>query len=187
MYELCYFIIFLYIKRVDGILVKDEKHKVNKKEIIEKRANKMINLFSALKLKPLKDFAAPPFTKWLNGRILDVKRGEVTVEIDIRAEMSNPTGILHGGMQCAILDDVIGMTTVTLGYEGFLISIDMHVDFLGKVKIGETIKAHGIIKREGRHIVHADAELIDKNGKVIATGTSNLLVTHYKKEYSTVI
>lgn len=154
---------------------------------IQARSEKNIKMLNAIKGLPMKDFPVPPFTKWLNGRIIGAKRGEVFLEIDVRKEMSNPTGILHGGMQSAILDDVIGITTITLGYAGFLISIDMHVDFLGKVKIGETIKAHGKIVREGSHIFHADGELIDINGKVIATATSNLLKTSYKANYPQVI
>ncbi|TFG05181.1 MAG: PaaI family thioesterase [Promethearchaeota archaeon] len=147
------------------------------------RSQKMVNLLQAIKGRPLKEFPAPPFTKWLNGRIISVKRGDLQLEIEVRPEMSNPTGILHGGMQSAILDDSIGMMTTTLGYEGFLISIDMHVDFLGRVKIGEVVRSHSYLVREGRHIVHAGAELANEVGELVATGNSNLLVTHKRVDY----
>ncbi|MBD3228222.1 MAG: hotdog fold thioesterase [Candidatus Lokiarchaeota archaeon] len=165
---------------------KNDKTK-EKEEDIRKRSEKRVEMLESIKGMSMKDFPVPPFTKWLNGRIISAKRGEVLLEIDVRKEMSNPTGILHGGMQSAILDDVIGITTITLGYEGFLISIDMHVDFLGKVKIGETIRARGYIQREGSNIVHAEGELIDKDGETIATATSNLLKTSYKADYPKVI
>lgn len=150
----------------------------------EKSESPLIKFFQNIKGKPLKSFPVPPFTKWLNGRVVDVKRGKIELEFDVREEMANPTGILHGGMQSAMLDDLIGITCATLGYEGFLISIDMHVDYLGRVKIGETITGRGFIIREGRNIVHAVAELKDKDGKLIASGNSNLLITHYKPDYS---
>ena len=149
-----------------------------------KRSQKMINLFQSIKGLPLKDFPTPPFTKWLNGQIISVKRGDLELEIEVRPEMSNPTGILHGGIQSAILDDVIGMMTTTLGYEGFLISIDMHVDFLGRVKIGEKVRAHGYVVREGHRIVHAMAELKNEVDELVATGNSNLLITHKKVDYN---
>mgnify|MGYP006288605597 CR=1 FL=1 len=150
----------------------------------ESRANKMIDLFNAVRGQELKKFPVPPFTKWLNGRVIEAARGEVLLEFDIRSEMANPTGLLHGGMQSAILDDTIGMTTATLGYEGFLITINMTVNYLGKVKVGETITSRGKILREGRNIVHAKAQLFDKDKNLIANAHSNLLITSHEPNYA---
>ena len=153
-------------------------------EKIKKRSEQMIKLLNAAKGMGMKEFPAPPFTKWLNGRVVSAKRGKVEFEYDVRPEMANPTGLLHGGMQSAILDETIGIMSSTLGYEGFLISIDLHIDYLGKVKVGEKIRAISKIIREGRHIVHAISEIYDLEGNLIATGNSNLLKTHYKTDYS---
>jgi uncharacterized protein (TIGR00369 family) len=97
--------------------------------------------------------------------------------------MGNPTNLLHGGMQCALMDDTIGMMTATLGYEGFPISIDFHVDYLGKVKVGENVRVIAKLIREGNNILHAIAEIYDQNGIVISTGNSNLLKTHFIPDY----
>lgn len=163
---------------------KKEQKEPESRENVIKRSEKMLNLFQAMRGKPLKDFPVPPFTKWLNGRIIEAKRGDLTLEFDVRPEMANPTGLLHGGMQCAILDEIVGMTSATLGYEGFLLSIDMHVDYLGRVKVGETIIAHASVIREGRNIFHIMAELKNKDGTLVATGDSNLLKTSYQVDYS---
>ncbi len=152
-------------------------------EEITKRSEQMVELFKQLKGKSFQEFPAPPLTKWLNGTVIDVKRGEIELEFTVRPEMANPTGLLHGGMQCALMDDTIGITSATLGYEGFLISIDFHVDYLGKVKVGEKIRVKGKIVREGRKIVHAMAEIQDMEGKLIATGSSNLSKTSFKPDY----
>ena len=69
-------------------------------------------------------------------------------------------------------------------YEGFLITIDFHVDYLGKVKVaGETVRVKAQMVREGRNIVHFIAQIKDKEGKLIATANSNNLITHYKPDY----
>lgn len=147
----------------------------------------MINIFNAaanssISLENLP--AAPAFTRYLNGHVIYAKRGEIEIEFELKPEWANPTGLLHGGMQSAMLDDVIGMTTATLGYEGFLITIDFHVDYLGKVKVaGETVKVKAHMVREGRNVVHFSAQIKDKDGKLIATANSNNLITHYKPEY----
>lgn len=152
---------------------------------IKKRSARIIKLFNAFKGRNIGDAPGPipPFSKWLNGSILSARRGEIELEFEIRPEWGNPTGLLHGGMQCGLMDDAIGMTTATLGYEGFLISIDFHVDYLGKVKIGEKIRVIGKIIRDGRNIVNAISQIYKIDGKLIASGNANLLKTKFKPDY----
>ncbi len=150
---------------------------------IKERSERMIRLFNAFKNQELKNFPVPPFSKWLNGKLIKAEYGKIELEFEVRPEMANPTGLLHGGMQCGLMDDTIGMTTATLGYEGFPISIDFHVDYLGKVKVGEHVKVIGKIIREGRNIIHAIAEIYDLNGNLISTGNSNLLKTTFIPDY----
>lgn len=156
-------------------------------EKIKKRSERMINIFNAaakssISLGNLP--AAPAFTRYLNGRVLYAKRGEIEIEFELKPEWANPTGLLHGGMQSAMLDDVIGMTTATLGYEGFLITIDFHIDYLGKVKVAqESIRVKAKMVREGRNIVHFSARIKDKEGNLIATANSNNLITQFKPKY----
>lgn len=147
------------------------------------RSERMIKLFNSFKNQNVKDFPVPPFSKWLNGKIIKAQYGIIELEFEVRPEMANPTGLLHGGMQCALMDDTIGMTTATLGYDGFPITIDFHVDYLGKVKIGENVRVIGKIIREGKNIIHAIAEIYDSEGKLISTGNSNLLKTRFIPEY----
>ena len=136
----------------------------------KKRSENIINLFNTFKGKNLSDFPVPTFTKWLNGKINKAEYGEIEPLFEIRSEMANPTGLLHGGMQCALMDDAIGMMTATLGFEGFPISIDFHVDYLGKVKVGDEVRVIGRMIRDGRNIIHAIAEIYDINGNLISTG-----------------
>jgi acyl-coenzyme A thioesterase 13 len=150
---------------------------------ILKRSDRILKLFNSFKSRELKDLPVPPFTKWLNGKLVKTERGLLELEFEIRPEMGNPTNLLHGGMQCALMDDTIGMMTATLGYEGFPISIDFHVDYLGKVKVGENVRVIAKLIREGNNILHAIAEIYDQNGIVISTGNSNLLKTHFVPDY----
>ncbi|MFX1477291.1 MAG: PaaI family thioesterase [Promethearchaeota archaeon] len=156
---------------------------MKKKNELMERSERMIEIFNAFKGKNLRDFPVPPFSKWLNGKLIKAQYGVIELEFKVRDEMANPTGLLHGGMQCALMDDTIGMTTATLGYEGFPITIDFHVDYLGKVKIGEIVRVIGKIVREGRNVIHAIGEIYDKDGNLISTSTSNLLKTHLVPDY----
>jgi uncharacterized protein (TIGR00369 family) len=164
--------------------MQDKSKERESKADIDARSIKILDLFKAIKGKPLQDFPVPPLTKWLNGKIISAERGDVVIQLTVRPEMANPTGLLHGGMMAAICDDAIGMTSATLGNKGFLISVDMNINYLGKVKVGEEITARGHISREGRNIIHGIAELKDKDGNLVATASSNLLLTTHEPDYA---
>jgi acyl-coenzyme A thioesterase 13 len=150
---------------------------------VKERSERMIALFNAFNSQELKDFPVPPFTRWLNGKVKKAEYGFIELEFEVRPEMANPTELLHGGMQCALMDDTIGMMTATLGQEGFPISIDFHVDYLGKVRVGNKVRVIARIVREGRSILHAIAEIYDMKGNLVATGNSNLLKTSFVPDY----
>jgi uncharacterized protein (TIGR00369 family) len=143
--------------------------------------NPMVEVFRQFIGKKLEH--APPFTTWLDGRIVSCDVGQMEMTYKVRPEMANPTGLLHGGLQAGIMDDLIGMTALTLGEEGFKLSIDLHVNFLGRVQVGQTVKARARFVRSGRRISHAVCEIVDEEGNLVARGDSNLLQTGYVTEY----
>ena len=122
-----------------------------------------------------------PLSKWLRGTLLKAEPGELTLQFTVREEMTNPMGIIHGGMVAAIIDDVIGMTVFSLHHEFFYTSVNLNIDFLASAKLGTTITAHSGIVRQGRNIIHAECCVLDTEGKLLAKGSSNLLVTQIRK------
>ncbi|NVM37431.1 MAG: PaaI family thioesterase [Candidatus Lokiarchaeota archaeon] len=147
------------------------------REDIDKRSKRMLLFFNSWKGKELKNFAKIAYVRWLNGTIINVERGFVELEFFIRPEMANPVNLFHGGIQCGLLDNAIGMAVATLGYEGFPISIDFHVDFIGKIKVEEKVKVQGKVINESRNFLHAIAEIYDMRGNLISTSNSKLLIT----------
>lgn len=117
-----------------------------------------------------------PVGRWLRGTLRKVEEGSVTAEFTVRPEMTNPVGILHGGMIAAIMDDLIGMTVHVLnGMESFFTSINLSIDYLSSAKEGEVVTATTKIVRQGATITHAECHLYNAKGKLLAKGTTNLL------------
>jgi len=117
-----------------------------------------------------------PVGRWLRGILRSIEPGTVTADFTVRPEMTNPVGILHGGMIAAIMDDLIGMTIhVMNGMESFFTSINLSVDYLASAKTGETVTATTKIVRQGASITHAECHLYNAKGKLLAKGTTNLL------------
>lgn len=142
--------------------------------------NAIYKLFESQVGKVL-DQGAPPFTQWLQPTLLSVKPNSFEMEFTVRKEMTNPLGLLHGGMQAAMLDEVIGMTVAALDKPTPAVSVNLAVDFLGKAKAGEKIIARSEVIRQGRQIINITGELHSTEGKLIAKAMSNMLQIQPKK------
>lgn len=127
-------------------------------------------------------FTTPsPVGAWLDGKVLAAEEGSLSFEFEVRKEMTNPMGILHGGISALIIDEVIGATVHTLGHDTFFTSVNLSVDFLRSVPAGTRVKAVSKVIRSGKTIVNANCEVFNEEGKVLAKGMSNLVRTFQKK------
>jgi acyl-coenzyme A thioesterase 13 len=121
-----------------------------------------------------------PVARWLDGRLKAVKEGSLTVEFTVREEMTNPMGILHGGISATMLDEVLGATVFSLGDEHFFVSVNLNVDYLSSAQVGEVVTAQSQVVRKGRNIVHAECRLTNAEGKLLVKATTNMLATGMK-------
>jgi uncharacterized protein (TIGR00369 family) len=126
---------------------------------------------------------APPFTKWLGAIIREVGDSTMTVEFEVTEQMTNPGGYLHGGVHAAIMDEVIGMTVAALEKEFHFVSVNLSIDFLGNVRLGDKILAKATTIRQGRRIINMACEITDLNGKILSRSTSNMGVTEQKMSF----
>jgi uncharacterized protein (TIGR00369 family) len=170
--------------------MKDAQERPETKEEIAARSRRMVDGLNALAAADIPVGEAVPhpdgsfdFSRWLDLRVVKAERGRVELALTTRPEMSNPTGLLHGGVQAGIMDSAIGITCATLGLRGFPITIDFNCNFLGKLPIGSVARVVGEVRREGSRIIHAHATLLDANGEVVAEGESNLLRTTHVPAY----
>ena len=138
-------------------------------------SNPVVEAFKAQIGKPTK--GTSPVGQWLNGTLLEIEEGELTVSIKVRKEMTNPMGILHGGMSALIMDEVIGAAVYTLNRDTFFTSVNLSVDFLSSIPLGENVIAKCKVARAGKTIVNVDCQLLNEEGKLIAKGMSNLIRT----------
>lgn len=116
-----------------------------------------------------------PLGRWLKGVVKEADKGSIAMEFTIRDEMTNPVGILHGGIAAAMIDDMIGATILSLGRTSFYASINLVVDYLSSAKSGDIVTAKTRIVRLGRNVINAECVLQHSNEKLIARGVSNLL------------
>jgi uncharacterized protein (TIGR00369 family) len=123
-----------------------------------------------------------PFMRWLKPVILAADTGKLTFSYVVRDEMLNPSGVLHGGVTAAIMDDIIGATMFTLNEQHYYTTINNVIDYFAVARQGETIIADTSIVRKGKQMANVQCEIWNENRtKLLAKGSSNLLQINVKK------
>lgn len=119
-------------------------------------------------------------SRWLNGTLLDVKYGYLKVQFVVREDMTNPMGILHGGIAATILDEMAGANVYLMGRENAFTTVNLNCDYLHSAKIGEVIVAESKVIRAGNNIVHCEAVITNADGLIVAKCATNLIKTGIK-------
>lgn len=117
------------------------------------------------------------FGNWLAGELVHVEAGALEAKYTVRPEMTNPAGKLHGGVAAAIIDDLIGATMFSLGQPDFMSTVNLAVDYLGAVDSGEVLTVKTKVTKVGRQLLHAQAEMFNAKGRMVAVANSNLIRT----------
>jgi uncharacterized protein (TIGR00369 family) len=90
----------------------------------------------------------------------------------------NPLAIVHGGWALTLIDSCTGCaahTTLPAGV-GYT-TVETKVNFVRAItpQTGQ-VRAEGIVVARGRNIITAEGKLTDSKGKLLAHGTSTLMV-----------
>jgi acyl-coenzyme A thioesterase 13 len=124
-----------------------------------------------------------PISNWLDGTLIKASAGSITAEFTVRADQCNHAQILHGGIITTILDEIMGMTLITVEIAHLYVTINLHVDFLFGAKAGEKVTAVSEVYRVGKKIANVEAKLYNAEGKLLAKSTSNLAATSIPAQF----
>jgi uncharacterized protein (TIGR00369 family) len=118
-----------------------------------------------------------PYFELLSMEIKEVGVGFSLLEIDLAHKHLQPFGMVHGGVFASIVDAAAfwaifydiddqnaGATTV-----------DLKLNYLAPAESGKLI-ARGRQIKLGKTLGYAEAEVTDENGKILAHGTSTLML-----------
>ena len=142
--------------------------------------NQVFEFFKSNIGKMFAEMSPSPLGRWLNGKLVAVEEGSLTVEFVVREEMTNPGRILHGGVSAAMMDDVMGVTVFSLGRENFYTTVNLSIDYLLPAKVGDVIYAKSKVIRAGKTVINMEGEISNAENKIIAKCTSNLVTTGVK-------
>jgi uncharacterized protein (TIGR00369 family) len=117
----------------------------------------------------------PPVALLLGWRLheIDPRSGTIVVEYEAKPEFANPMGNVQGGIIAAMLDDTMGPALVATLPEGkFAPTLEMKVSYLEAAPVGGRLFGHGRVVRSGRTIAFLAADLLDEQGRLVATASA---------------
>lgn len=116
------------------------------------------------------------YMNWLKPTVISAEHGVLIFSYIVRKEMTNPYGILHGGVTAGIIDDLIGATVYTLGLNDKFTTVNNSIDYFAPAKEGDLIVAQTGIVKKGRSIINLQCEIfLPEKKRLIAKGYSNML------------
>ena len=120
----------------------------------------------------------PPISSALTFKLVEVGDGFAAFEGDPGPHLLNPMGIVHGGWALTLIDSATACSAQSLLPAGTgSTTIETKANFSRAITL-ETghVRAEGRVVSQGRQIISADGKLMAKDGRVLAHGTSTLMV-----------
>lgn len=113
-----------------------------------------------------------PFAKMIGMELVDMRTDEAVIKIEMRDELRQPAGVLHGGVTATLIDTAMAFAVITrLAEDERASTIDMTVHYLRPHTEG-TFTCTAKIVRAGKRIFTVSADVENEQGKLIATALS---------------
>jgi len=115
---------------------------------------------------------ALPFAKLVGMQLVDIRPNEAVIEIEMRDDLRQPNGVLHGGVTATLIDTAMAFAVRTyLTDTEPTATIDLTVHYLRPHVTGKASCTARVV-RPGKRIFTVSAEVVNEEGKLIATGLS---------------
>lgn len=117
-----------------------------------------------------------PYFELLSAEMKSLSWGTSHLELEVQKKHLQPYGLVHGGV-CASMLDAAVFWAVYAGFEEVvgLTTVEIKINYLAPVSRGRLI-AKGRCIKAGKTIGLGEATIHDDKGRLVAHGTSTLMV-----------
>jgi acyl-CoA thioesterase len=88
------------------------------------------------------------FSQWLGIEVLEVREGYSRIRMEVRSEMVNGFGIVHGGVPFSLADSAFAFACNNRN--NLSVALDTSINFLKPTKVGDVLVAEAIEQHDGR-------------------------------------
>lgn len=99
--------------------------------------------------------------------------------IPLRPEAMGFTGNLHGGAIATLVDFTCAVAAVRATdfdvYSGSMITVDMHLRYLGRPRSGDHVVCRATCVRAGSQLIVIECKVVDAGGHLVAAGDVSMM------------
>jgi acyl-CoA thioesterase len=106
--------------------------------------------------------------------ILELCAGETTFAMKVRHELTNLSGILHGGAVGSLIDMAMNLACFSLGKQATVLGFN--TNFLRGAKEGDTVKASAKVLHNGKSTMVVESRVTDHMGQLLAKARGTFFV-----------
>ena len=120
----------------------------------------------------------PAIAETLSFRLVQIGDGFAVFEGEPGPHLLNPLGVVHGGWALTLIDSAAGCAGHSLLPAGVsYTTVETKVNFSRPITADTgRVRAEGRVVGKGRRIISCDARVVDASGRLLAHGTSTLMV-----------
>ena len=120
-------------------------------------------------------FASVPYAKLLGLELGEMRSGEAKLHLDIRDELKQNQGVVHGGAVASLIDTAAAFAIVTRLESGERVTTtDLTIHYLRPITSGR-ITATARIVRGGRRLFVISVEVTNSQRVIVATAVSGYI------------
>ena len=122
--------------------------------------------------------AGPAMAGWLRFGLVEVAEGRAVFEGEPDGRFLNPMGMVHGGWALTLIDSATGCALHSLlpagtGYT----TVETKANMTRAIRPDDgKVRCEGRVLSHGRQIATAEARLLSEDGKLLAHGSSTLII-----------
>lgn len=118
----------------------------------------------------LKKYASNHFPRLLGIEIESVEPGRARLAVEVREELLQLQGVMHGGAIASLIDTAVAFAIVGASEpDDRFTTVEMKVNYLSAIREGR-VTADARLIRDGRRIIVADCDVFDGRGRLAAKG-----------------
>jgi len=119
-------------------------------------------------------FANVAYAKFLGLELCEIKSGEVSVCLDVRDELKQNLGVVHGGAVASLIDTASAFAILTrLASDERVTTTDLTIHYLRPITGGRLVATARIV-RGGRRVFVVNVE-VDNQDRLVATAVTGYL------------
>ena len=122
-----------------------------------------------------KAMSTVPFARLLGIELEEITSGTATLGIDVRKEVTQNHGVVHGGAIASLIDTATAFAIISLlAPRERVTTVDLTISYLRPVTEGR-VRATAKVLRAGRRLFVVSADVFDKQGTLVSTALSTYI------------